>query len=292
MSKRMNCRIQSGQHHVTAPDPPHVTFRTMFRVFLGAPTKNDISKDPASFRWQNVSSTSPSASIRPAGTQPLPPATLQAASVRISQFYRHIIFDDEEEDEDTADRTFLEGALIASYVHKLPTRLRVGQTTTISWDESLEDGEEPGTETIDKPKSVMLSREDTYATQEEETQDISAYSSDASSIIRFPSFTFDLHALLTLAKVSKAPAYSKASVLAAVLEIEGPDVIHIKKGPDAGKEVSLLKMILGDDEGSVCKLTAWREIAESWGAEDASGIKRGDVVFLESVSLSVRKQFI
>lgn len=138
----------------------------------------------------------------------------------------------------------------------------------------------------------MLSRDDTCATQEEETQEISAYSSDASSIIRFPSFTFDLHTLLKLAKVSKTPAYSKASVLAAVLEIEGPDVIHIKKGLDAGKEVSLLKMILGDDEGSVCKLTAWREIAECWGAEDASGIKRGDVVFLESRAPSVQKQFL
>ncbi|KAF4579434.1 hypothetical protein EYR36_001246 [Pleurotus pulmonarius] len=247
----------------------HVTFRTMFRVFLGAPSKNDISKDPASFHWQNVSSTSPLASTRPAGTQPLPPATLQAASLRISQFYRHIIFDDEEGDEGAPDETFLEG-----------------QTTAISWDESIEDGDEPGTERVDKSKSVLLSREDTYATQEEETQEISAYSSDASSIIRFPSFTFNLHTLLTLAKVSKAPAYSKASVLAAVLEIEGPDVIHIKKGPDAGKEASLLKMILGDDEGSVCKLAAWREVAECWGAEDASGIKRGDVLFLENLSIS------
>ncbi|KDQ32874.1 hypothetical protein PLEOSDRAFT_48650 [Pleurotus ostreatus PC15] len=248
----------------------------MFRVFLGAPTKNDISKDPASFRWQNVSSTSPSASTRPAGTQPFPPATLQAASVRISQFYKHIIFDDEEGDEGAPDGTFLEG-----------------QTTAISWDESLEDGE-PGAETIDKSKSAVLPRDDTYATQEE-TQDISAYSSDASSIIRFPSYTFDLHALLTLAKLTKAPAYSKASVLAVVLELEGPDVIRIKKGPDAGKEVSLLKMILGDDEGSVCKLTAWREIAECWGAEDASGIKRGDVVsnFFNSLlflDLSISKE--
>lgn len=89
----------------------------MFRVFLGAPTKNDISKDPASFRWQNVSSTSPSASTRPAGTQPFPPATLQAASVRISQFYKHIIFDDEEGDEGAPDGTFLEGALLASEMH-------------------------------------------------------------------------------------------------------------------------------------------------------------------------------
>lgn len=72
----------------------------------------------------------------------------------------------------------------------------------------------------------------------------------------------------------------------AALEVEGPDTIRIKKGADAGKEVSILKMILADEEGSVCKLTAWREVAESWGgAQDAHGVKRGDIVLIESASI-------
>jgi len=69
------------------------------------------------------------------------------------------------------------------------------------------------------------------------------------------------------------------NVLLAAIEVEGPDAVRIKKGSDAGKEVSVLKMILGDEESSVCKLTAWRDVADSWGA---LGIKRGDIVYLES----------
>jgi hypothetical protein len=68
------------------------------------------------------------------------------------------------------------------------------------------------------------------------------------------------------------------NVLLATLEVEGPDTVHVKKGPDAGKEVSVLKMILGDEDGSVCKLTAWREVADAWGA---LGVKRGDIIYLE-----------
>jgi len=70
----------------------------------------------------------------------------------------------------------------------------------------------------------------------------------------------------------------------AALEVEGPDTIRIKKGTDAGKQVSILKMILGDEDGMVCKLTAWREIAETWGGVGNSlAVKRGDVVLIENV---------
>lgn len=70
------------------------------------------------------------------------------------------------------------------------------------------------------------------------------------------------------------------NVLLAALEVEGPDAVRVKKGLDAGKEVSILKMILGDEEGSVCKLTAWRDIADAWGT---LGVKRGDIIYLESM---------
>jgi len=74
------------------------------------------------------------------------------------------------------------------------------------------------------------------------------------------------------------------NVLLAVLEVEGPDTIRIKKGPDAGSEISLLKLILGDEESAVCKLTAWRETAETWsGATGDISVKRGDVLFIENV---------
>jgi hypothetical protein len=42
-------------------------------------------------------------------------------------------------------------------------------------------------------------------------------------------------------------------------------------------------MILGDEEGNVCKLTAWREVAEAWGGTgEALAAKRGDILLIES----------
>jgi hypothetical protein len=73
--------------------------------------------------------------------------------------------------------------------------------------------------------------------------------------------------------------------LVAALEVEGPDSITVKKGADAGKQISLLKMILGDEYGNVCKLTAWRDIADEWGGYATSpGVKRGDICLIESMS--------
>ena len=115
--------------------------------------------------------------------------------------------------------------------------------------------------------------------------------SNASSIGRFPSFHFNLHSLTSLSQLA-GPAGKlfkgsrKVNVLLAVLEVEGPDVIRIKKGADAGKQVGIFKMILGDEGGNVCKLIAWREVAEEWGGIGESvATKRGDIVYIESNSL-------
>jgi hypothetical protein len=76
----------------------------------------------------------------------------------------------------------------------------------------------------------------------------------------------------------------KVNVLMAVLEVDGPNTITIKKGRETGKQVSLLKMILGEEDGNVCKLTAWREVAELWGNgnDNQPPIRRGDVVWFQS----------
>jgi hypothetical protein len=71
--------------------------------------------------------------------------------------------------------------------------------------------------------------------------------------------------------------------LAAVLEVDGPDTITIKNGADAGKQIPLLKMILGDEEGNVCKLAAWQDIADVWGGNTTyPAVKRGDICYIES----------
>lgn len=127
-----------------------------------------------------------------------------------------------------------------------------------------------------------------YETQE--TQETASYDySDASSIGRFPFFSFSLHSLTSLSVLSalskSRKGSRKAAILVATLEVDGPDSITIKKGADAGKQVSLLKMILGDEDGNVCKLAAWRDVADVWGGNTISpAVKRGDICLIESMS--------
>ena len=123
------------------------------------------------------------------------------------------------------------------------------------------------------------------------TQETASYAySDASSIARFPAFHFNPHALLPLAALlppssardnGEGRGQRKANVLAAVLEADGPHTVRVRRGPDAGREVSVLRLVLGDAVGGLARLAAWREVADAWA--DA-GVRRGDVVHLESES--------
>lgn len=83
----------------------------MYRVFLGAPPAASIDVEQ-SYHWQTVSSTAP-APTRASSSQwlgPPPssrqsqffylPATLEAASKRISLIYKNAIFDQTTRDED------------------------------------------------------------------------------------------------------------------------------------------------------------------------------------------------
>ncbi|KAG2337242.1 hypothetical protein BDR05DRAFT_970458, partial [Suillus weaverae] len=117
--------------------------------------------------------------------------------------------------------------------------------------------------------------------QTQETTSVSY--SDASSIARFPHFQISLHKVSSLASLysENFARGRKVNILLATLEVEGPDTVLVKKGPDAGKEVSVLKMILGDEDGSLCKLTAWRDVADAWGA---LGVKRGDIIYLGNLA--------
>jgi hypothetical protein len=70
---------------------------------------------------------------------------------------------------------------------------------------------------------------------------------------------------------------AKVSLVVGVLDVDGPESIRIKRGKDAGKEVSLLKLIIGESAGTITKLTIWRELADEWGGM----IRKGDAVYLE-----------
>ncbi|KAF8899430.1 hypothetical protein BD779DRAFT_1431369 [Infundibulicybe gibba] len=232
----------------------------MFRIFLGAPTASELHEDAHSYQWQTIS---------PHSHPILPPATVDAVSRRISRIYQNIIFDESALETEGFSEDMTDGDQTNTIITWPPTVSRVdqsGQNMTF----------------LDTSKSRTHTQ---YETQE----DTQSYNySDASSIARFPTFHFNLHSLTSLAALASAgPTGSrKLNVLLAVLEVEGPDTIQIKRGVDAGKEVSVLKLILGDD-GNVCRLTAWREVAEAWGGiSGAVGVKRGDVVLIENVTAS------
>ena len=289
----------------------------MYRVFLGAPTVSSLDSG-ATYHWRTFSSkslasqTSTTRLESRTGSFVLPPATLEAASRLISLIYQNAIFDAsaEEEDQSFNESYEKEEAPRGGESH---CRLYRGTdkalcfsftegSTVITWpptenqDKSNEFTDpsffnKSNEESMSKSTSQDLpnansttafldsTRYETQGTQSDEY-------SDASSIARFPTFHFNIHALAPLSRVPyktgvKPPV--KVNVLLAVLEVEGPDMIRIKKGVDAGKEVGILKMILGDEEGNVCKLTAWREVAEDWGGLcEGFAAKRGDVVHLES----------
>lgn len=267
----------------------------MYRVFVGAPTAADIHNDPTSYQWQTISSNESRSRKTISATQSgiFLPATLEAASRRISLIYQNIIFDDSldehEYTNDIEDSGQGQGPFnsILCIFYQLRTPLQGNQTTLYTWPPTADETGKPDTTIpsflLDISKSHQIQTQ--FETQEtQETQSYGNYS-DASSIARFPSFHFSLHSLTPLSTLSTlgASGSRKVTVLLAALEVEGPDTIRIKKGADAGKEVSLLKMILGDENGNVCKLTAWRQVAEVWGGEgDATALKRGDILFIES----------
>ncbi|KAG5644956.1 hypothetical protein DXG03_007326 [Asterophora parasitica] len=244
--------------------------KAIYRIFLGAPTAADIDKDANLYHWRTISSKQVKRPLSATQSLILPAATLEAASRRISLIYKNVIFDDgaEEEELDEGDES-------RNGSHE--------RTTFITWAPTADESAlARRTDDIGAPSFLMDISKSQMETQFE-TQETQSYNySDASSIARFPQFHFSLNSLTSLASLVKLSVKGsrKVNVLLAALEVEGPDTIRLKKGAEAGKEVSLLALILGDEEGAVCKLTAWREVADAWAE---AGVKRGDVLLIENV---------
>ncbi|KAJ7174390.1 hypothetical protein C8R46DRAFT_892412 [Mycena filopes] len=241
-------------------------------VFLGAPRASDIHRSPKEYIWRTVSSKPASAPGEPSQAAPYYlPATLEAASRRISLMYQNVIFDDsKDEEEDPSSHVFM--TLDETFFTWPPTA---------PGDESQSEDEKSVPSFLNVSKSMAL-LESQFETQESQSYNYS----DASSIARFPAFHFSLNTLSSLTALAKSrvKGSQKVTLLLAVLEVDGPDSFHFKKGKDAGKEGFVLKMILGDDDGNVCKLTAWREVAQDWGGcGDEIGARRGDILLLTDV---------
>ncbi|OSD04101.1 hypothetical protein PYCCODRAFT_176577 [Trametes coccinea BRFM310] len=243
---------------------------TRYHVFYGAPSEKDLRKPSSKLRWQTVTTCDTRS-----GPLTLPPATLAAASRRISMMYENVIFGESQRD----DEAWLGDAAVGNEEPQPE-----GQTTLITWAPTTQGPDETTRSraevTFLRPSvtiSYFRSQKETQESQETE----SFNESNASSIAQFPAFDFSLHALTPLdtlisqAQAARARGMPKAS---------------LKKGPDAGKEVSLLKLILGDESGGICKLAAWREIAEDWAGLNpevsAPSVKKGDIVLLENILAS------
>ncbi|KAI0088108.1 hypothetical protein BDY19DRAFT_952096 [Irpex rosettiformis] len=287
-------------------------------VFVGAPTSGVARESPnssASHRWHTVivehspttqefATTAPPASVT--DVYKLPHATLEEASRRISRLYENIIFVDVEDPEQ-------DSAVASDNLHGNDTR---EMPSAISWISTLHTSTNSKSCTLNRPDATFLrptasfSRsirhghgKDTQESQETNSYSQSYNDSSDASVARFPHFHFSLHSLTSLVSLSRQPktpheidyrggfhggSKQKVNVLVAVLEAEGPDTIRIKNGRDAGKEVTLFKIVVGDEEGQVCRLTAWREVAERWGGvnPDETAVQRGDVVYLQDIQAS------
>ncbi|KAJ3571548.1 hypothetical protein NP233_g3687 [Leucocoprinus birnbaumii] len=281
-----------------------------FRVFLGAPSLSDIENNTLDYHWQSISSQRESDAIRdkfPTPTDFPAAEVLDDASRRVSLIYQNVIFNDDEdaEEPDEAPKE-IEREIINQRgsgnlcIYKAIRRVRSlppfsDQTTMITWPPSVAEREQDrsrsGKSLADltflntTTRSFINTQFETQETQE--TQSLNY--SDASSIARFPTFHFNLHALVSITHLAgqKIQGTIKISTLLAVLEVDGPDSIRIKTGKDAGKEVAILRMILGDEDGTICKLTAWRDVAERWGGQQNTvAVRRGDVVLIENVTIA------
>jgi len=156
------------------------------------------------------------------------------------------------------------------------------QTTAITWPASGEDDSQLGDTSAFDRSAVSREISSRNVAETQETQE-SSYATDASSIARFPAFHFNLHDLTTLNSINSKQSH-KVNLLLAVLEVDGPDTVRQKKGPGAGGEIYVMKLILGDEQGNICKLTAWRDVADEWG--NVISVKRGDVVHIQSMFVS------
>ena len=163
------------------------------------------------------------------------------------------------------------------------------QTTLITWDVSTQPEDSTSSSRLllrtsmisGAQSSSSLWQHNKLETQHSAITTTSYVYSDTSSIGRFPNFQFSLGTLSELVS-----AQGKTCLLLAVLEVDGPDEVTVRRGPDAGHVVSVLRLIVGDEASTIRKLTAWREVAEAWGGatQDAVGIRCGDVVYFESTS--------
>ncbi|KAG2129647.1 uncharacterized protein EDB93DRAFT_1243398 [Suillus bovinus] len=133
----------------------------------------------------------------------------------------------------------------------------VEQTTVITWPPT------PVADTTGVPSFLRTSLSPSQPAAMNQTQDATSIS---------------LHKILSLTSLysERTARGRQGSVLLAILEVEGPDTVRVRKSSDAGRDVLVHKIILGNEGGS-------GDVADAWGA---LGVKRGDIIHLENLTLT------
>ncbi|GJJ15857.1 hypothetical protein Clacol_010135 [Clathrus columnatus] len=137
--------------------------------------------------------------------------------------------------------------------------------------------------------SFLRMDDKTYAINE--SLEGSTMLSEGSSVSRFPTFNFSLDGIAGLSSVvstaRQKQRFMKMNLLVGILEVDGPMYVTSKLKGNS-EEMGLLKLIIGDDGGQVCRIVVWRETAELWGGllPDGAALRRGDIVYFENIALT------
>lgn len=233
--------------------------------------------------WDEFSSISSWGAL---GYGPMGGESVQLASQRLSTLYEGVVFRESCEDEYTQSQSQVLGSQ-ASGTYQFPIRWSLitstERETSFEWSRTQHSIElVPSISGQPPPNSSPQRSQSQFLTSLEE----SSYSTSPSVIHQLPKFRVPLLSLSPLHAISNGTINTedsnskKVSILVAVLDVDGPEYVRITKGVDRGIEVGLLKLVLGSVDGSICRLTVWRERAELWG----NLTRRGDVVLFQGTS--------
>ncbi|EJT96855.1 hypothetical protein DACRYDRAFT_102602 [Dacryopinax primogenitus] len=266
-------------------------------IILGAPSRSSLisslSPSPSSSpgtgigSWHRLTLSPPSPSPFPQDASDswaeLPKASYVAAHSRlgeVSDLYRNAIFGGSmsmSRDEGEEEGESLEVVL---HSRREETSAEASEVShALTWEPT------PNTSRTANVRDGASHTRSSLWTDSESYLPTPASSSEA-SIHRLPSYRVNphsltpLHLLPSLSRARYAPP--RVNILVGVLEVSGPETVTIRKGKEAGKEVAVLKLVVGG-EGSVLGVTAWRGCAKTWAQAADAGVRRGDVVLLSDL---------
>lgn len=241
-----------------------------YRIFTGAPCIKGFP-DSDQPTWQTLTTRE--------NTSVIPSASLQQVDSRLSLIYQNVIFNSEDESEEI--RNFLEDGAFPCSSTAFCGLIFASDPSNSSF---LEGPSSIGP-SLAKNHGSSKSQECTF--DADMSGENSTFLSEGSSIRRFPTFAFNPNSISSLSLLSgmleQSYESARIALLLGILEVDGPSYVKSKAPPHT--EMALLKIVAGSEDGSLCKIVAWRETAEIWSGDyQDRALKRGDIVLFESAN--------